>query len=117
MHNSVIALFLSALFFGCGPIAGPGNADVALRCEAIVSNTTSGIVVRFKPVATLKGTITPDMVTSNGLLDYTEVFDSDVSVPKYYRVYLKKTEERTGPYKNAPLYLVYNLTLINDDER
>ncbi len=109
----MIALFVAALLCGCGRfIAGPHNADVALRCESIVSNTTSGIVVRFKPVATLKGTLTPDMVNANGLLNYSKEFGDDVSVPRFYRIYLKKTQDRTGQYKNAPLQLVYNLTLL-----
>jgi hypothetical protein len=119
MRNCALATtLLGVILCGCGRgIVGSHNADVALRCASVVSNTTSGIVVRFRPVAALKGSITPDMLSTDGLLDFSEELGSDVSVPRYYRVYLKKRHERTGRYKNAPFRLMYDFMLINDDQK
>lgn len=113
--------FFTTIFIGLSIICGCSSSfdnsidsDVVLKCESIIERSESGIKLMFKPFKTMKGEITLDMLNSDGLVDYFQSHDTKVTVPKFYNLYFKKINDRNGIYKNAPLQLVYNITVVAD---
>lgn len=90
---AILAVWLAVASGGCGIGVLPENPDKVFRCKTVVQETATGRVVKYKPIAVIKGDVGAEMLDGEGFLKYTRPLEEDEDVGEIYIFRLRNPDK------------------------